>query len=52
MEDPEEHGPPPLDALESPQEPDEQGRQRVAAVPELEFERCTHPVVFQEYQPQ
>ena len=32
MEDPEEHAPPPLDALESLPEPDEKGRQRAEAM--------------------
>ena len=37
LKDPEEHAPPPLDAHKSPPEPDEQGRQRAAAV------RTMHP---------
>ena len=41
MEDPEEHAPPPLDALESPAGPDEQGRQRAAAAV-----RTVHPPNF------
>ena len=41
MEDPEEHAPPPLDAPESPPEPDEQGRHRAAAAV-----RTMHPPNF------
>ena len=41
MDDPEEHVPPPLDALESPPESNEQVRQRAAAAVRTQ---CTHPI--------